>query len=59
MGKKIYKMAAEGYTPASIKRYLNENGIKTVGGVQWVDSTVFRLLENEIYKAITSCTSIS
>ena len=48
--RKIYKMAAEGYTPASIKRYLNENGIKTVGGVQWVDSTVFRLLENEIYK---------
>ena len=57
--RKIYKMAAEGYTPASIKRYLNENGIKTVGGVQWVDSTVFRLLENEIYKGITSCTSIS
>ena len=48
--RKIYEMAAEGYTPASIKRYLNENGIKTVGGVQWVDSTVFRLLENEIYK---------
>ena len=43
-------MAADGYTPASIKRYLNENGVKTVGGVQWVDSTVFRLLENEIYK---------
>lgn len=48
--RKIYEMAADGYTPASIKRYLNENGVKTVGGVQWVDSTVFRLLENEIYK---------
>lgn len=48
--RKIYEMAADGYTPAAIKRYLNENGVKTVGGVQWVDSTVFRLIENEIYK---------
>ena len=29
--RKIYEMAADGYTPASIKRYLNENGVKTVG----------------------------
>ena len=43
-------MAADGYTPASIKRYLNENGVKTVGGAEWIDSTVFRLIENEIYK---------
>ena len=30
--RKIYEMAADGYTPAAIKRYLNENGVKTVGG---------------------------
>ena len=48
--RKIYEMAADGYTPASIKRYLNENGVKTVGGAEWIDSTVFRLIENEIYK---------
>ena len=28
----------------------NENGVKTVGGAEWIDSTVFRLIENEIYK---------
>ena len=48
--RKIYEMAADGYTPAAIKRYLNENGVKTVGGTKWIDSTVFRLIENEIYK---------
>ncbi len=48
--KKIYEMAAAGYTPAAIKRYLNENDVKTVEGVAWLDSTVFRLLQNEIYK---------
>ncbi|TCL60585.1 DNA invertase Pin-like site-specific DNA recombinase [Kineothrix alysoides] len=48
--KKIYKMAAEGYTAAAIKRILNQNGVLTVGGVKWIDSTVFRLIENEIYE---------
>ena len=48
--RKIYEMAADGYTPASIKRYLNENRVKTAGGAEWIDSTVFRLIENEIYK---------
>lgn len=48
--KKIYVMAADGYTPAAIKRFLNGNGVKTAGGAEWLDSTVFRLLENEIYK---------
>jgi len=48
--KKIYEMAADGYTPAAIKRFLNGNGVKTAGGAEWLDSTVFRLLENEIYK---------
>ena len=48
--RKIYEMAADGYTPAAIKRYLNEDGVKTVGGTKWIDSTVLRLIENEIYK---------
>ncbi len=48
--RNIYEMAANGYTPAAIKRYLNDNGMKTVDGADWTDSTVFRLLENEIYK---------
>ena len=48
--RKIYEMAADGYTPAAIKRFLNENGVKTAGGAEWLDSTVFSLLENEIYK---------
>ena len=48
--RKIYDMAAQGYTLAAIKRYLNENNVKTVGGAKWLDSTVLRILENEIYK---------
>lgn len=48
--RKIYEMAADGYTPAAIKRYLNKNGVKTVNGTEWVDSAVFRIIENEIYK---------
>lgn len=48
--KKIYQMASEGYTIAAIKRYLNAAGIKTVTGAKWRDSSVLRLVENEIYK---------
>ena len=48
--RKIYEMAADGYTPAAIKRFLNDKGIKTVAESKWLDSTVFRLIENEIYK---------
>lgn len=48
--RKIYEMVADGYTVAAVKRYLNEQGIKTVSGTKWIDSTVFRLIENEIYK---------
>ena len=47
---KIYEMAADGYTPAAIRRFLNGQGVRTVGGAAWSDSAVFRLLENEIYK---------
>lgn len=48
--KKIFNMAAEGYTPAVITRYLNAEGVRTVQGAEWSDSAVFRILENEIYK---------
>lgn len=48
--KKIFQMAAEGYTPAAIRRFLNAKGILTVSGAKWLDSTVIRILENEIYK---------
>jgi DNA invertase Pin-like site-specific DNA recombinase/ssDNA-binding Zn-finger/Zn-ribbon topoisomerase 1 len=48
--KQIFRMAADGYTPAAIKRYMNDHNIKTVEGAQWCDSTVFRVLRNEIYK---------
>lgn len=48
--RKIYEMAAEGYTPAAIRRYINKAGLKTVQGAEWSDSTVIRLIENEIYK---------
>lgn len=48
--RKIYEMAAEGYTPAAIRRYINKAGLKTVQGAEWSDSTVIRLIENKIYK---------
>lgn len=48
--RKIYRMAADGYTPAAIKRFLQKNGVKTVKGAEWRDSAVIRLIENEIYK---------
>lgn len=48
--RKAYEMAAEGYTPAAIKRFLNDNGVKTAKGADWIDTAVFSLLENEIYK---------
>lgn len=48
--RKIFRMAADGYTSAAIKRYLNDRGVKTVQGAEWCDSAVWRILENEIYK---------
>ena len=48
--RKIYQMIADGYTAAAVKRYLNDNGVKTVQGAEWIDSTVFRIVESEIYK---------
>ena len=48
--RKMYQMIADGYTAASVKRYLNDNGVKTVKGAKWQDSTVFLIIESEIYK---------
>lgn len=48
--RKMYRMIADGFTAASVKRYLNDNGIKTVKGAKWQDSSVFRIIESEIYK---------
>lgn len=48
--REIYKMTADGYTFAAIKRYLNGKGIKTVAGADWSECTISRLVENEIYK---------
>lgn len=48
--RKIYKMMADGYTFAAIKRYLNNQGVRTAAGAEWCESTVTRLVESEIYK---------
>nr|DAG19035.1 MAG TPA: integrase [Caudoviricetes sp.] len=48
--KLIYEFIADGYTTADVKRYLNSNGVKTVKGARFTESTIFRIVENEIYK---------
>lgn len=48
--KRIYELIADGYTSAEVKRHLNEMGIKTVQGVAFTESTIIRIIENEIYK---------
>ena len=48
--KTIYKLIAEGYSSADVKRYLNEQGVKTVQGAEFTESTIFRIVESEIYK---------
>ncbi|MCR5355778.1 MAG: recombinase family protein [Lachnospiraceae bacterium] len=48
--RKIFNMIANGYTAAAVKRYLNDNGIRTTRGAKWLDSTVYRVLRSEIYK---------
>lgn len=47
---KIYRMAAEGYSLSAIAEEMNIAGIKTDKGAGWTESTVKRILENEIYK---------
>ena len=48
--KKMYELIAEGYTPAEVRRFLNDNNVKTTVGATFVDSTVIRIIESEIYK---------
>ena len=48
--KKMYELIAEGYTPAEVRRFLNDNNVKTTLGADFVDSTVIRIIESEIYK---------
>ena len=48
--KKMYELIADGYTPADVRRFLNNNNVKTTLGADFVDSTVIRIIESEIYK---------
>lgn len=48
--RKIFEMAADGYTSAEIKRYLISKNVRTIKGAEFKESTVIRILENEIYK---------
>lgn len=48
--RKIFSLYLDGYGVRKIKRYLEENGIKTVTGkVEWSTSTIDRMLSNEKY----------
>lgn len=46
----MYELIADGYSSADVKRYLNSSGIKTTAGAEFTESTVLRIIENEIYK---------
>lgn len=48
--RKIFSLYLAGYGVRKIKRYLEENGIKTVTGKsEWSTSTIDRMLSNEKY----------
>lgn len=48
--RKIFSLYLDGYGVRKIKRYLEENGIKTVTGKsEWSTSTIDRMLSNEKY----------
>ena len=48
--RKIFDLYLQGNGVRKIKRYLEENGVKTVTGkVEWSTSTIDRLLRNEKY----------
>lgn len=48
--KVIYELVADGYSSADVKRYLNSQGVRTTAGAKFTESTVLRIVENEIYK---------
>jgi site-specific DNA recombinase len=48
--KKMFELAADGYSLAEIARYMNSQGVTTDAGARFTESTVIRILENVIYK---------
>ncbi len=48
--KRIFKLYLEGYGTFRIARILNAEGVKTVTGAQWRDSTIIGMIQNEKYK---------
>lgn len=47
---KIYELASEGYTCRQISRYLEENGIKTDRGANFLSSSIGRMIRSVVYK---------
>lgn len=48
--REIYDLVIQGVNCTNITRVLNARNIQTVQGAEWTASTVFRIVENEIYK---------
>ena len=48
--REIYDLVIQGVNCTNIARVLNARNIQTVQGAEWTASTVFRIVENEIYK---------
>ena len=46
----IYDLVIQGVNCTNIAKVLNARNIQTVQGAEWTASTVFRIVENEIYK---------
>lgn len=53
--KRIYDDYISGWGSSAITRRLNQEGIPSPGGKAWVDSTVVRILSNEIYVGDLLC----
>ena len=48
--KRMFELCADGYNLAQIARFMNQEGITTKAGASFSESTVKRILMNEIYK---------
>lgn len=48
--REIYDLVIKGVNCTNVARHLNKKGILTVKAAKWTASTVFRIVENEIYK---------
>ena len=55
--REIYDLVIQGVNCTNIARVLNARNIQTVQGAEWTASTVFRIVENEIYKGCLLYTS--